>query len=392
MSQPLTHRVQFICVALFNGLSISLVMPLMGLFLIDEVGASPLQMGLFLAIQAMAGVFVGTRVARWSDKGLSRKKIIIVGQQFLTATLIVFALSDNYWVVLAAAVLLFSGNAPAMSQIYSLGREYCDQNGIKDTEVFISSMRAGFAVSFVIGPPVAFMVKAGYGFSMTFIIAIAMSQLLALITWRLPEQIHQTDNDTGNVAPLAWYRNASIVLLLGSFLFAFMANTLFVTAIPLYLTKELMVADQWAGYLLGLAALLEIPLMIFAGLWGARLGYRRVLLVGMTSGLLLFIGMVSFTQVPVLMGLQFFNALFVATTQTLGMLLMQKLMREQLGLANTLFSNVFICAMLLSNVFIGVIAQWFSYYHVFIAGGAMMGLAIAALWLMRVPDSDHVTA
>lgn len=388
MRNTMLYRILFIGVALFNGLSISLVMPLMGLFLIDDVGASPLQMGTFLAIQMAAGVIVATRVAKWSDRGLSRKKIIIVGQQFLTATLIVFALSNNYWVVLAAAVFLMSGSAPAMSQIYSLGREYCDQNGIKDTEVFISSMRAGFAVAFVIGPPVAFLVKAGFGFSLTFVIAMVMAQVLALITWWLPEKRTSSDSHQETSTGQDWFRNTSIVLLLSSFLFAFMANTLFITAIPLYLTKELLFADQWAGYLLGFAALLEIPLMIFAGMWGARLGYRRVLLLGMGSGLMLFIGMLTFTQLPVLMSLQIFNALFVATTQTLGMLLMQKMMRNQLGLANTLFSNVFISAMLLSNVLIGVIAQWLSYYHVFIAGSVMMVCAIIALTVMREPERE----
>lgn len=385
-------RAAFIAAALFNGLAISLVMPLMGLFLIDAVGASPMEMGIFLAIQMAAGVVVSTRVARWSDNGLPRKRIMIVGLQFLVATLIVFSLSRNYWVVLAAAVLLMSGSAPVMSQIYSLGREYCDQNDVRDTSVFISSMRAGFAVAFVIGPPMAFLIKAQYGFGPAFIAGMVAAEVMALVVWMLPETTVEHSAEQENARKVQWFQDKAVVLLLTSLLFCFIANTLFITVIPLYLTKELFLSAQWAGYLLGLAALLEIPLMVFAGAFGARLGYKRLLLGGVSSGVVLFIGMLVLTNIYQLLGLQLFNALFVATTQTMGMLLMQNLMKHQLGLANTLFSNVFIAAMLISNLLIGVIAQWFSYYHVFVAGLLMMLLALFALiWVRGSHDPEAAT-
>jgi SET family sugar efflux transporter-like MFS transporter len=384
MNRPTTISLLFYSATFLFGLAISMVMPLFGLFLIDEVQTSPLKMGVMLSVQVAVSTLVSSKVGRYSDQGWSRKRIMMVGQQFLVAALIVYVLSRDYIIIFIASVTLFSLAFPSMSQIYTLGREYYDQNKLPKVEVFMSTMRAGFAVAFVIGPPLAFFIKQYWGFNTVFMLAMVIAELFVLVVWFLPEYSRKPASDTVE-APVQWYKNRSVVLVLVCSLFAFAANTLFTVSLPLYLTKELLLDAQWAGTVLGLAALIEIPMMILAGTYGARIGYQRLMVIGLLSGMLLFVGMIYFIDIRLLLAIQVFNALFVATMHTMGMLLMQSLMQRQMGLAMALFGNTFSLAMLASNLVIGVVAQFFSYHAVYVVGLVMLVFSLLALLSVKQP-------
>ncbi|WP_413700024.1 hypothetical protein ACLKMH_22440 [Psychromonas sp. KJ10-10] len=63
----------YLLTCLFNGLSTAFVFPLLSLYLIDELQASPISMGFFIAIMISSGVLVSQYLAKKSDQGRSRK-------------------------------------------------------------------------------------------------------------------------------------------------------------------------------------------------------------------------------------------------------------------------------------------------------------------------------
>ena len=98
-------RLLYLTASFFCGLGFAFMFPLISLYLVEELGSSPLQMGLFLAIQVSTGVLVSTKIGKYSDAGWSRKRIIIVSQLCFTAALLVFIFTRNYYAALAASVI-----------------------------------------------------------------------------------------------------------------------------------------------------------------------------------------------------------------------------------------------------------------------------------------------
>jgi SET family sugar efflux transporter-like MFS transporter len=79
--------------------------------------------------------------------------------------------------------------------------------------------------------------------------------------------------------------------------------------------------------------------------------------------------------------IQIFNSLFVGINASLGMVVVQDLIKKQMGLASTLFSNSQMLSVLLSSIMIGFIAQNISYYAIFMASSLFCAIALTFLYL-----------
>jgi SET family sugar efflux transporter-like MFS transporter len=118
------------------------------------------------------------------------------------------------------------------------------------------------------------------------------------------------------------------------------------------------------GYLMGLAALVEIPVIIIAGKQAKKYSILPLLMVGFLSATIFFIGTIFASQLWQLILLQIFNGIFIGIIASLGMILVQDLMPNQVGLASTLFNNTMQLSMLLASLAVAVLANSDSYYQV----------------------------
>ncbi len=377
-------RLLYLTASFFCGLGFAFMFPLMSLYLMEELGASPIQMGVFLAIEVLAGVAVSTIIGKYSDKGWSRKRIIVVSQISFAAAMFVFIFTRDYYVALAAAVFLLSIGAATLPQMFTLGRFYSDNVLEKDGDLFMSLLRAAIAVAWVVGPPLAFIIKDHYGFSLAFTFAIVAALIMVGIVLFLPEYRAKPITQTQHQTHTQWFFNPAIVFYLLACLFMFSASSMYGITIPLYVTKELLLSSQWAGYLMGTAAFLEIPFMVLAGIYGIKLGYKRLMYVGLFAGLAFFLGFLLSSNIAVLMALQLFNGIFVAIISTLGMILIQDMMKHEMGTATTLFNSAQMLAALVGSLLVGVTAQFISYYAVFMVAIVLVVMAIIALLVMRL--------
>ncbi|MEH6453323.1 MAG: sugar efflux transporter [Psychromonas sp.] len=381
-------RLMYLTASFFCGLGTAFMFPLISLYLIEELGASPLEMGIFLAIQVSTGVFVSTKIGKFSDRGWSRKRIIVFSQFSFTAALLVFIFTRDYYAALAASVFLMSIASATLPQMFTLGRFYSD-NALKSNAVlFMSLLRAAIALAWVVGPPLAFMVKNQFGFSYAFAIAIASALTMVIIVYFLPEYRGKVITAEQQKSNLQWHRSPSIFFYLLACLFMFSASYMYNTTIPLYLTIELSLSSQWAGYLMGTAAFLEIPFMVLAGIYGARLGYKRLMYVGLLSGIIFYAGLLLTNNIMILMALQFFNGVFIAIIATLGMLLIQDMMKHEMGTATTLFNSAQMMSALLGSLVVGVTAQFISYYAVFVVAIVLVVLAMLSLLMVKDTVAD----
>jgi SET family sugar efflux transporter-like MFS transporter len=171
--------------------------------------------------------------------------------------------------------------------------------------------------------------------------------------------------------------------------FAFAANNLYITSMPLYLSQELKVDPSWLGFLFGAGALCEIPVMLYAGKLAARFGTIKLLMLGLVSGVAFYSVMLTNTTFIAMLMAQILNGLFIGVCATLGMVVLQDMMKDRLGTASTLFSNMLNVSMLVASLSVGVVGELFNYYSTLYVSLAGSLTAIVLLALFAVSASKQ---
>src|SRR5579885_1990467 len=80
--KPLYTNLRFRVLFLLNlmlGFAYSFVVPFMSMFGIQEVGMTKMQFGLFMTLNAIGGMSIGTVLARYSDTHFSRRSMMLWG-------------------------------------------------------------------------------------------------------------------------------------------------------------------------------------------------------------------------------------------------------------------------------------------------------------------------
>ncbi|HDY8132274.1 TPA: sugar efflux transporter [Vibrio vulnificus] len=373
----------FVITATIIGLCGAFFYPLTSLFLVEQLNASPMMLSLYMVVAVISSVSVSQVIAGKSDRGWQRKTILLISVSCQLVTVLSFIFIREYWIAIVVVSLLGSISGAAFGQLFALGREYGDKY-VTDSASFVSTMRAGIAIAWVFGPPLAFLLKAAYGFEASFTVAatiIAMSILVIFLGIPNVERNLRVEKEpsranggwVSSVNPLVSIYCLIIVL-------AFAANNLYIVSMPLYLSQELKVDANWLGVLFGVAALCEIPVMLWAGKLARRWSALTIMKVGIASGVLFYSVMLLATNYTHLIVAQILNGIFIGTCATLGMVVMQDMMKDKLGTASTLFSNMLQLSMLVSSLSVGVVGELFNYYSSFYV--SLFGVSLALILLI----------
>ncbi|POC51005.1 MFS transporter [Vibrio vulnificus] len=373
----------FVITATIIGLCGAFFYPLTSLFLVEQLNVSPMMLSLYMVVAVISSVSVSQVIAGKSDRGWQRKTILLISVSCQLVTVVSFIFIRDYWIAITVVALLGSISGAAFGQLFALGREYGDKY-VTDSASFVSTMRAGIAIAWVFGPPLAFLLKAAYGFEASFTVAAIVIALSILVIFRgIPnvernlrvekEPSRANGGWVSSVNPLVFIYCLIIVL-------AFAANNLYIVSMPLYLSQELKVDANWLGVLFGVAALCEIPVMLWAGKLARRWSALTIMKVGIASGVLFYSVMLVSTNYTHLIVAQILNGIFIGTCATLGMVVMQDMMKDKLGTASTLFSNMLQLSMLVSSLSVGVVGELFNYYSSFYV--SLFGVSLALILLI----------
>ena len=138
----------------------------------------------------------------------------------------------------------------------------------------------------------------------------------------------------------------SIVFLFLAFMLLWCCNSTYLISMPVFVTREASVAgtlidtNRLPGVMMGLAALLEIPVMIYCGGLASKIGLKTLIILCGCFGCLFYVSL-SFGPISSvsLLFMQIFNAIFIGILASLGMVYMQELLPKFPGQATTLYNN-----------------------------------------------------
>lgn len=174
---------------------------------------------------------------------------------------------------------------------------------------------------------------------------------------------------------------ARLWLLLGASSCLGMVNQIYNIDIALHITKDLHLGAQLAGWMAGLCAAVEIPVMIIAGRYAERAGKGRVVLASTAVATAFFCLLPLAGSAAALLTLMLLNGVWVAIAMSIPMIMVQDEAPGGAGEAVSLYNSTFTTATLVAGAVTGIATSAIGYGDVFwlCAGlSAVAGLLLAA--------------
>lgn len=373
----------FLLVAFLTGIAGALQTPTLSLFLTNEVHVRPAMVGFFFTGSAVIGILVSQFLAGRSDRKGDRKKLIVFCCLLGALACVLFAWNRNYFILLFVGVFLSSFGSTSNPQMFALAREHADKTG-REAVMFSSILRAQVSLAWVVGPPLAYALAMGFGFTTMYLSAAVAYVICAAVVWMLLPSMRKERPVSGThiEAPRTNRRDAMLLFSICTLMWG--TNSLYIINMPLFIIDELHLPEKLAGVMMGTAAGLEIPTMLIAGYYAKRFGKRFLMRIAVVAGLFFYAGMLTVHSPALLLAMQLLNAIYIGILAGIGMLYFQDLMPGQAGAATTLYSNTTRVGWIIAGSMAGIVAEVWNYHAVFWI--ALVMCAISAVALMKIKD------
>lgn len=377
--------------ALLWGLQFSFLSPTLALLLNNLFHATPGQIGWILTIYQGAAFAASVFVPAWADRRHDYVTPMIVCG-FLTLALVaaLWMASSLPWALLG--LVLFGAPAGVGN---SMLFAHLKHSGANPEEVVRT--RAVVSFAWVAGPPLATLVMGAFGTRSVLWLIAFVASMNVLTSFAIRRQSGVSEDHAGGVAASkiaqAALPKVTIALLMLIILLMQATNSAGVAVLSLYVTQHLHLSVSWAGIVLGVAAGLEVPALLFIGRLGSRVSGLVLVPIGCALGIAFYLGM-FFARGPwSLISLQLLNALFYSVVAGVGLALFQQAI-PRAGLASGLYANATRLGAMLSGVIIGLASSTrLGYGGVYVADAVICLIALlvglVALRVIRLPRESH---
>jgi SET family sugar efflux transporter-like MFS transporter len=385
LPKPDQVSLAFLLTAFLTGAAGALQVPILSLFLSNEIGVRPVLVGLFYTVNAVAGIVISQLLAHYSDRGGDRRRLIVLCCLAGALGCALFAFDRHYLLLITLGVLLGSFGGTGNPQVFALAREHSDHVG-REAAMFNSVMRAQISLAWVIGPPLAFVLVSSLGFSATYLAAGGAFLLCGLLVGKtlpvMPKGAQTMASHSVWLEPVVRLPFVASTLM-------WTCNGMYLIMMPLYVTRALHLPGHLPGLLMGIAAGLEIPIMLLAGACTQRFGKLAMMRFATCAGVLFYLGSVLCSAEWAMIALQLANAVFIGIIAATGMLFFQDLLPDRVGTATTLFATSTRSGTIIAGALAGGIAELWGYHAVFVAMLICAVLACGCSYLMHERVLGH---
>ncbi|HBV38513.1 MAG TPA: MFS transporter [Erwinia sp.] len=364
-----------------TALSYAFILPVMSTFLVEGLKAQPTFITLYSIGFATSGIVFNQWMGKMVDQGHSNKKLFICSLIAIFLSALAFLLCHNAWQALLTGLFLMGPGNASVPLLLSMIRHYSVNAGENATRLN-SQMRAGVSLVWIAGPALAFIMADAFGFRFNFIASALLAGCVIIYSVFMldPAQVQPVKSAVKEVGRRAV--PAVVWLLGGVIVLSNLANHLYITAMPLYILREIKLPGYFPGLLLGMTALLEIPVMLIASGLSERYGKFKVMLAGFCFGLVYYSLLQLADSMVTLLLLQCFNALFYGVFVGLGVTIIQEALPEKRGFSSAFYSNSMRVGMMLGTSLAGILAQLYSFRVALLAPVASISLAaLLILWV-----------
>lgn len=409
----------YVVVCILIATSGSLFNPVMSYYLNTELGFDPLHISILFALLPLSTIAIVQTIARFSDMGLQRPTIICIASLFGILSSIILYLRPDF-VTLCTIGLVCLGTYPvAFPQIFASAREFAIKHVKQGSLMFTTFLRSITSLSWVVGPPLSYAIALGGSFDLLFTVTMVMFALCGLASYfflpnvfdgkekkepakdneaspeaeaedvsaQAVEQAAKDARQDYDGAKVKWWKDGSVMMLFAATALLFTSFSSYITTMPLYVTQELKLSTSLPGYIMSLAAFIEIPLMFLGAKIAKIIGLKTVVLIGAIC-MLIFLILLHFATTPAqLLAIQIFPAIFIAFLGSIGMVLFQEMLPSIPGQSTSLFINASTAGQIAGGGMISL-AESGSYLTIYQGG---IGIAVVGIILIMLVKKPNVT-
>ncbi|MCG7499681.1 sugar efflux transporter [Vibrio sp. Of7-15] len=335
----------------------------MSLFLVEGLGVEPIYIGLYTISAALSGMIMSQKLGGLSDRGIDSKTLFLCAVFGIVLAALSFSLLTEFWQALVVGIVFMGLGSSSIPLILAMIRRFAEGSGQNSTKIN-SQMRSSVSLIWIVGPALAFASVDNLGFSVNFYVAALIALFVIAYTWKiLPNASVATTEQT----KIGEHHKASVRLpkavwfLGGVVFFANVANSTYITAMPLYVTQEMGFPVSFPGLLLGMTAAFEIPIMLLAANWSQKVGKVKLLLFSFGCAVIFYILLQMITSMAAFVVIQLFNGLFFGIFVGLGVTVLQDEAPDFIGKATAFYTNAMAVGTMAGTSVMGLLSQYFGY-------------------------------
>lgn len=341
------------------GLTSAFIVPFGSLWATQEIGMSSRTLGLFMTINSLSAIVLSTLIARWSDSGISRRKLLFIGSLAGALGNIGFASARDPVALTLIGSSLMAIASINFAQLFAYVREELGrrEDGARDAPFMMGVLRAFYALAWTVGPVIGGRIVTRVGYLGIFLAAAGLFAVFAsfvfvFVAERPPQPSLRTSE------PLSWgLGQPSVLAHCVAFGLMFAAFTLNTLNLPLFLTQKLGATEQGVGNAFAISPLFEMLFMVWFGHIATRGHQKRVIVFGVAAATCYFLALRFVTAPWHVYPMQVLNAAAVAVTTSVVIPYFQDLLPRQAGVATSLYSNALKVGGLIGFTAFGLLAS-----------------------------------
>jgi fumarylacetoacetate (FAA) hydrolase family protein/predicted MFS family arabinose efflux permease len=331
------------------GLQNAFLTPALALLLVSVFGASTGQVSVVLAIYNSAGMLSAWVIPRWADR---RRDYVrpMIGCAVFTLALSISLWSTHTLIPAVAALVVLGAPAVVGSPLLFGYIRHCGA-----TPRDLVQTRAMFSIAWVIGPALASgIISAAGGHALVLSVgAVGLINIFAISTLLRRKNMPPVDAVSEAAVRQALVSRRTLLLVVAAVIALQAACSTSVATITLFVTRELYQSPLWGGIALGVAAGLEVPVLLLLGSRRRRISDLGVLSIASVIGIAYYLLMSMATSGVMVIALQVINAAFVGVLAGTTVTLFQSIMSGP-GAAAGLQANAMRAGAMLAGPLVGV--------------------------------------
>src|SRR5215203_4950243 len=373
----------------FAGLGISVAMPQLSLFLVQDLHASLPVAGMFFLTNLAAPV-LGFVVGRWSDRLTDRLSLFKLGAVVGLVGWVAMAFTTEVWMAFLVNLTVLGFAGATGSLIFAAVRDELTHTPTGADNRVMSTVRLGFSVGFMTGPVLGSVLGGVAGLRLTLIAAGVCALLQAVpmigqtVTRAVPDQVVLPDRAAGRNAsrppsllPLVTFLSLSVLAMCG--------DTIRFAYLPIYMELQLGTPDWLRGVVISVQS---VGMLVFIPIMGAladRFGAHRLVVVNVLMGVGANLGFMAADSELGLIAATLLNSAMWATLGGIGVVVAQDLYPNGIGLASSLYFSALRFSAAIGGVAGALGVGWFGVPGVFLVPAllclvAAIGLLIQAIF------------
>ena len=365
---------------LLLGIADSMVGSYAVLFAADEVGLTPLQVGVFASAPALGGIFVSWILGRRFDQQPTRRYAVLV-TALGALGLALMPLTRSFLVLVVLALTLLGGLTAAFPQLFALAR-LASGNGAAGQRS-APLLRSAWSLAWAIGPLIgaALLTLTTFGTILRAAAAILALTCFVVLTVPAPRSAQRSGVDTpSGGATRSVPSRIGLAMLVASVALFFTAMFAGSVALPLFVTRFLHQPPSAVGLLYSACAAVEVVTALALAAASPALSQRKLILGAMVTFVVYFALTVLARGLPLLLLGQVARGGAIAVVGAAGIRFFQEVLAPATGRATTLFSNAATAGSLVAGVLAGASVGLFGYRITLVLCGVSAAVAVALFY------------